>query len=412
VPGKAGLRRTADPANPLALLPSQLLAHDSEEASLLLYLERFGNVKDVPGQGLTQEATFAHVAQFVETVVQKRVDEAQKRAADEATERVLAFEAAVAQLQSLFEGLAANDAACSALKLLLSLPPLEDPKVEKPKKRASAGQLDEEPPLTLEEKQLNAERAAEAATNALAALESELLRLRDAGPHGFTAVEDVEASKAKFERDAAIASAAKLNARPLKLPNALAFSLAESWNSAETAFKNGAKKALRGLREERQKSVVELHRVRIDSAAFFARPDHRGEVLAAFLDHFNAMPMDMRHDEQVKAELHLRCIKAASGKGFPKGGAAERVSQGSLSDGKVIPPLSIGPSLETFVQATSSAALFGTPANRASPRVIVYCAICATTARSAAGSWPRSPFRRRVFGTLQNAWQMPQTGAL
>ncbi|KAJ1460656.1 hypothetical protein M885DRAFT_508756 [Pelagophyceae sp. CCMP2097] len=295
-PRKADLVRVLDPANPVALLPHQLVVFETEAAALALYLKRFGTVRNVQAQGLTQEATFAHVAHLVDAVVQRRVDEAQKGAEDEASARVRAFENALAALQSKQAGLAADCAACAALVFLLQLPPEE---AKKAKKRASR-ELEEEAPL--EARQAGAAAAAAAASAASAALDAEVIRMRRLGPHTFQ-LQDAQVDAAL--RDAAIA--AKLEARPLILPNALARGLAESWAAAEDLFVRGAKRALRGLRQERWRSAREVHTLRVDFGAFLARPDGGGEVLALFLDGFNQMPQRMRHDDNVKAELHLRC---------------------------------------------------------------------------------------------------------
>jgi len=79
------------------------------------------------------------------------------------------------------------------------------------------------------------------------------------------------------------------------------------WDTMETNFCTNARRVFHAVREERGVLSKHLLDLRVEFQEFLARPDSKQQLLDAFIVSFNSLDEDMRFNDLVKAELHLRC---------------------------------------------------------------------------------------------------------
>ena len=92
------------------------------------------------------------------------------------------------------------------------------------------------------------------------------------------------------------------------LSSDLAKLLMRRWDESVVHYKSVVGKVIRSLREERIVATTRLHDVRrIFRELLFESPDDMQKCVDDFVGKFNEVETDMRFDDNLKCELHLRC---------------------------------------------------------------------------------------------------------
>jgi len=90
------------------------------------------------------------------------------------------------------------------------------------------------------------------------------------------------------------------------LDDELAHILVKRWHSVEDTYIDTCKHVFRKIREERENIYRYMYRSRKNFAEYLQRPDTKQEFISLWQREFNEMAIDMRDDEDTKAELHQR----------------------------------------------------------------------------------------------------------
>ncbi|XP_048450235.1 sperm flagellar protein 2-like [Rhincodon typus] len=91
------------------------------------------------------------------------------------------------------------------------------------------------------------------------------------------------------------------------IPQEVAEYLAAYWTSIESTYVNTIQSMMQEERRERHRIIHYLHKIRIDFQEYLeSRPDHKQEFVTQWQNDYNSIAEDLRHDEDVKAELLLR----------------------------------------------------------------------------------------------------------
>ncbi|KAL2091758.1 hypothetical protein ACEWY4_011556 [Coilia grayii] len=78
------------------------------------------------------------------------------------------------------------------------------------------------------------------------------------------------------------------------------------WDSVCDSYVSNVKAVMQNLRRERNLIVHHLHNIRDEFKLYLRRPDLKQEFVSQWQQDYNAVPDDMREDEETKAELHQR----------------------------------------------------------------------------------------------------------
>ncbi|XP_059500967.1 sperm flagellar protein 2 isoform X2 [Stegostoma tigrinum] len=83
--------------------------------------------------------------------------------------------------------------------------------------------------------------------------------------------------------------------------------LAAYWTSIESTYINTIQSMMQEERREQHRIIHYLHKIRVDFQEYLeSRPDHKQEFVTQWQNDYNSIAEDLRHDEDVKAELLLR----------------------------------------------------------------------------------------------------------
>ena len=293
---KARLSKVEDPCNATACLPFQLEAHDAAWPALKEFLERFGTLQDVDTAHLSPEGAFGAVVPLVDAMLTVRSAAAQKVKA-ERDAKLDAYAAIIDPLQRDLDGWAAQAACARALvqdyvedAAAEGEEPVERPVLSFDKDRDQDHVTEAVQGLAGKAMLEASASSAESITQELAQALEELV---EKGPYYEAPVEEVEET------------VDSLAFTPLS--KGVGEILAGTWDLAEEQFYDGCKKAFRALRELRSQGRRGHFVLRRDFVQYLARTDDRQDLLTAFTEDFNtSIPMDMRVQDECKAELHLR----------------------------------------------------------------------------------------------------------
>ncbi|XP_060703096.1 sperm flagellar protein 2 [Hemiscyllium ocellatum] len=91
------------------------------------------------------------------------------------------------------------------------------------------------------------------------------------------------------------------------VPQEVAEYLAPYWSSIENTYINTIQNMMQEERRERDCIIHYLHKIRVDFQEYLeSRPDHKQEFVTQWQNDYNSISEDLRHDDDVKAELFLR----------------------------------------------------------------------------------------------------------
>ncbi|XP_070194777.1 sperm flagellar protein 2-like isoform X3 [Littorina saxatilis] len=86
----------------------------------------------------------------------------------------------------------------------------------------------------------------------------------------------------------------------------LAEVLSTQWDGVEKAYVSNCKHVFRNVRHERENIYRYYYQIRKDFLSYLRRPDHKQEFVDQWQKDYNAVPDDMREDEETRGELHQR----------------------------------------------------------------------------------------------------------
>lgn len=90
------------------------------------------------------------------------------------------------------------------------------------------------------------------------------------------------------------------------LPDELSAALCGQWEAIESTYSKNNKAVFRKIREERENVIRYLYNIRQEFLCYLRRPDQKQDRIRIWQKEFNAIPDDLRDDEEQRAELHER----------------------------------------------------------------------------------------------------------